>query len=162
MKKLLVIEDDLTSIKILSSSLSNVGELTIKNQIEDGYKSLIESRPDLMLLDLSLPDGNGLDLLRKIQTVDYHLPVIILSGNESENIKVDAFNLGVVDYIQKPYSSLEMRARVERFLKFNFVISDATVIEKGPIKLNIKNHSIQFQVNKEIKTIELTKKEFLL
>ena len=90
MKKLLVIEDDLTSIKILSSSLSNVGEITIKNQIEDGYKSLIESRPDLLLLDLTLPDGNGLDLLKKIHTVDYHLPVIILSGNESENMKVDA------------------------------------------------------------------------
>lgn len=160
MKKILVIEDDTTAIKILSHTLQSIAELTIKNQIKDGRDSLHREKHDLVLLDINLPDGNGLELMENIRYEKKNMfpPIIILSGDEREATKVQAFNLGADDYIQKPYPVLEMRARVERILRTNNV--NPLYITRGPLKLNIQNHTLEIFNEGQHLNEELTAKEY--
>lgn len=112
MKKVLIIEDDL--------SLSNGIILALKNDdccfvqaydLASARKLLTEIQYDLVILDLNLPDGNGLDLLAYIRE-NLDVPVMILTAKDMETDIVTGFELGADDYITKPFSLMVLRARV--------------------------------------------------
>lgn len=161
MKKLLVIEDDPASAKIISTTLCNLGEIEVVDQLKTGKTAYDKNKHDLILLDLNLPDGTGFELLHDFSRVTTNnTPVIIFSSDEREATKVQAFDLGAHDYIQKPYPLLETRARVERVLRAQTMKANDHLLIMGPITLNTQSHVVEIKSDLGFINEELTTKEF--
>jgi DNA-binding response OmpR family regulator len=118
MEKILVIEDNPMVSKSLEFKLSRDGyEVIIA---EDGRvaKEILEKHNfDLILTDLMLPFITGIQLIEHVKAVYPETPIIVLSTSKQEDIIMDAFNLGVEDFITKPFSPNELSVRVKRSLK---------------------------------------------
>jgi len=119
MSDILVIEDDPVIGAILNRFLSHAGHEVQIVQRLGAAREVLDSRDvDLILLDLNLPDGSGLELLRAIRE-DMHstTPVMVLSGMRQEDHIVRGLRLGADDYVTKPFSPLELVARVDRWTR---------------------------------------------
>lgn len=118
MTGILAIEDDWTVRTVLEHTLTSAGyEIDLVPGIEDARQLLAGGRYDLVLLDLNLPDGNGLDLLRDIRKdLGTGVPVLVLSGLRQEEVVVRGLELGADDFVTKPFSPPELLARVSRCL----------------------------------------------
>ena len=118
MAAILAIEDDWTGRTVLEHTLSTAGHrVDAVSGAAEGRERLTAARYDVVLLDLNLPDGNGLDLLREIRR-DHgtNLSVLVLSGMRQEEAVVRGLELGADDYVTKPFSPPELLARVARCL----------------------------------------------
>jgi two-component system phosphate regulon response regulator PhoB len=115
---ILAIEDDWTVRTVLEHTLGSAGhDVDVAPGIIDGRKLLAEGRYDVILLDLNLPDGNGLDLLRDIRNdLGTAVSVLVLTGLRQEDAVVRGLELGADDYVTKPFSPPELLARVGRCL----------------------------------------------
>ncbi len=116
-RQILIVEDDEDTAEVVSTLLNNAGYNTVA--VERGHDALnnIASRPpDLVLLDINLPDINGLDVLRQVRTHSF-LPMIIVSGFTKERDKVNALEAGADDFLAKPFSPEELVARVGALLR---------------------------------------------
>ena len=103
-KKILIIDDSPTVRMVMGSSLESKGYLIISEQTaEKGLMALVEHKPDLILLDLMLPDRSGLDVLKAIKENEEtkHIPVIILTGKDSGEEVIKGKQLGADDYCVK-------------------------------------------------------------
>ncbi len=117
MKKILVIEDNPMVIKSLQFKLTKDGhEVLIAKDGREAMKFLKEANFDLILTDLMLPFVTGKELISYIKKNSPKIPIIVLSTSTQENIIMDAFNMGVDDFITKPFSPNELSLRVKRFL----------------------------------------------
>jgi two-component system KDP operon response regulator KdpE len=115
--KILAIEDDGLIRRLLRSTLVPRGfALTEAQSGLAGLSSLRETPPDLVILDLGLPDLNGLDVLRQIRDVS-NVPVVVLSNTMAVTTKVRALELGASDYITKPFNVDELAARMRVALR---------------------------------------------
>jgi two-component system phosphate regulon response regulator PhoB len=115
---ILAIEDDWTVRTVLEHTLSTAGHrVDTVSGVAEGRERLAAERYDVVLLDLNLPDGNGLDLLWDIRREHgSELSVLILSGMRQEEAVVRGLELGADDYVTKPFSPPELLARVGRCL----------------------------------------------
>ncbi|KAI7253011.1 hypothetical protein KC345_g11425, partial [Hortaea werneckii] len=103
--EILVIDDDVELVALLRESLENQSYyVSIALSAERGLKIFYETKPDLILLDILLPDRSGIDVLNQIigKAKKERIPIIIISGEHSKDIQLYAYSLGVMDYIQKP------------------------------------------------------------
>jgi two-component system phosphate regulon response regulator PhoB len=118
MTGILAIEDDWTVRTVLEHTLKSAGyEVDLVPGISDARQLLAAGHYDLVLLDLNLPDGNGLDLLRDIrEDLGAGVPVLVLSGLRQEEVVVRGLELGADDFVTKPFSPPELLARVSRCL----------------------------------------------
>ena len=119
MSVILVIEDDPVIGAILNRALSHAGHaVEVVHRLSAG-REILESRDvDLILLDLNLPDGSGFEFLRAIrQDMREKTPVMVLSGMRQEEHIVRGLQLGADDYVTKPFSPLELIARVDRWTR---------------------------------------------
>ncbi len=115
--KLLVIEDEKNILGFITALLEAGGYQVVTVQTGNAAQMLFSShRPDLVLLDLGLPDMDGMELLRRIRQTSI-TPVIVLSARSGESDKVAALDLGANDYITKPFGSAELLARVRTALR---------------------------------------------
>lgn len=111
--RVLVVDDEPAILRFLRASLETQGYVVV--EAADGASALQKMRrnaADLIVLDLGLPDMDGLDVIRKIRESGATLPIIILSSRESESAKVAALDLGADDYVTKPFGIDELLARV--------------------------------------------------
>ena len=118
MKKILIVDDDKDMRDILSSLISSEGYETIT--AGDGRKALKEisaHSPDLVLLDIRLPEMDGMKVLEEIKKIDKNLPVIMLTAYEDVKGAVQAMKSGAVDYITKPFDNEEMVLNIKRALQ---------------------------------------------
>jgi DNA-binding response OmpR family regulator len=118
---------------------------------------------DLILLDVSLPDGSGIKLLPKLRESfsDYFVPIIILSGDSDIVTKVAAFGVGADDYIIKPTDPSELRVRIEARLRaVQRMSAEKTLIEFGGVRLDMNKMSVEFNKMGNSVKIELTPFEF--
>ncbi|HET6612964.1 MAG TPA: response regulator transcription factor [Kofleriaceae bacterium] len=116
--RILVVEDDRAIATGLALNLRLEGYAAhIATDGEQAHAEIAEHRPDLILLDISLPKKSGLDLLRDLRTAGDHTPVIVLSAREGEYDKVAALRLGADDYVTKPFALAELMARVAAVLR---------------------------------------------
>lgn len=125
MYKLLIIEDDSIMSKVLSRMFTSE-KYDIKHAatLEDGFKTCLRELPDLVLLDVNLPDGSGLDMCRKMKETQQikHIPIIIMTGDAtSVECKIQGLEAGAEDYVLKPFIADELIARVDGILKRSFL-----------------------------------------
>jgi len=116
MARILVVEDDPVVAKVLEVALRQAGyEVRLARTFLEGEKALQEPF-DALLLDLNLPGGSGLDLLRQLAKGGKGPPVIVLSGLKQERTILEALSLGAWDYLTKPFSPKELVLRLERYV----------------------------------------------
>ncbi len=118
MAAILAIEDDWTVRTVLEHTLGSAGHVVDAVQgVTDGRERLAAGSYDVVVLDLNLPDGNGLELLRDIRREHgATVSVLVLSGMRQEEAVVRGLQLGADDYVTKPFSPPELLARVARCL----------------------------------------------
>jgi two-component system KDP operon response regulator KdpE len=114
---LLLIEDELPILRFLRASLGEEGYRLVEAQSgEKALKLAVQQPPDLVILDLGLPDIDGQDVLRRLREW-LHAPIIILSARDQEQQKVQALDNGADDYLTKPFSTEELLARLRVALR---------------------------------------------
>ncbi|WP_163865091.1 response regulator [Myxococcus eversor] len=118
--RVLVVDDDVKIATICREVLENIGfDVVVAGSLEEGRRSLRERRPDVILLDVTLPDGDGFLFLEEIKAerASGHISVIFISARAETSSKVRALKLGGDDYLTKPFDALELGARVESVLR---------------------------------------------
>ena len=130
-KKLLIIEDDRTLVNGISLALQS-DEICVEQcfDLNSAKKKVLSCNYDLLILDINLPDGSGLDFLR-IFKKDFSTPVILLSANDLEMDIVSGLEMGADDYITKPFSLAIFRARVNTQLKKMVSVSNDRYEQAG-------------------------------
>jgi len=162
-KKILLIEDEPDIRKTLEYNLSREGyDVISTSSLAEGRNSLESNSFSLILLDLMLPDGSGLDLCREIKSdkIFSSIPIIILTAKDDEVDKVVGFELGADDYVTKPFSVRELILRVKAVLKRANVKSENLEVKRqfGDLVIDIDSHEVF--VNNDL--VILTALEFKL
>ena len=119
-KKILILDDKIAIAKIISVYLSNEYEITYFNTPVKGIEWLHAGhRPDLVILDIHMPEMNGDEFLSYIKGngLFNDIPVVVLSGEESSAIRIKMLEEGADDYILKPFNPLELKIRIRKVLK---------------------------------------------
>lgn len=120
----LIIEDEKSICDFIGKTLdSHEYKVTAANNGKDGLALITSSLPDLVLLDLGLPDMDGMDIIRKTREWS-SLPIIVISARTQEKEKVQALDAGADDYITKPFGSFELLARIRTAIRHNNKLSD--------------------------------------
>jgi DNA-binding response OmpR family regulator len=118
MPKILIVEDDPQITKILKLNLRLSGlETEHAGTFQDAWSKINQDHFDLILLDIGLPDGNGLDLCEKIRVSGNDVPVVFLSARTDEASVVKGIKNGADDYLRKPFGLEELKVRVNKFIK---------------------------------------------
>lgn len=118
MKNILVIEDDPDIGNLIRKSLDSAHYTTVvQSSGEEGLKHYKTNHPDMIILDLSLPDLDGMDVCRSIRKTDESTPIFILSARTEEIDRIMGLELGADDYITKPFSVRELKTRVDVFFR---------------------------------------------
>lgn len=134
--KILIIEDEEHINNLLKALLETNGYQVISaNSCQSGKMFFASHRPDLVILDLGLPDFDGMTFLKEIRK-DTLTPVIVLSARNSEKDKVDALNMGANDYVTKPFGSAELVARVRSALRNSWHSSEEGRLPGGKFESN--------------------------
>ena len=162
-QKILIIEDEPDIRKTLEYNISREGyEVISASSLSEGRDKLESASFSLLLLDLMLPDGSGLDLCRELKQDKSlsSMPVIILTAKDDEVDKVVGFELGADDYVTKPFSVRELILRVKAVLKRGERKSDNMEVQRqfGELKIDVDSHEVF--VNDE--QVSLTALEFKL
>jgi two-component system phosphate regulon response regulator PhoB len=162
-QKILIIEDEPDLRKTLEYNISREGyEVISASSLSEGRQKLESASFTLLLLDLMLPDGSGLDLFRELKQDKSlsSMPVIIITAKDDEVDKVVGFELGADDYVTKPFSVRELILRVKAVLKRGERKSDNMEVQRqfGELKIDIDSHEVF--VNDE--QVSLTALEFRL
>lgn len=120
----LIIEDEKSICDFIGKTLdSHEYKVTAANNGKDGLALITSSLPDLVLLDLGLPDMDGMDIIRKTREWS-SLPIIVISARTQEKEKVQALDAGADDYITKPFGTFELFARIRTAIRHNNKLSD--------------------------------------
>lgn len=118
LRRVLVLEDEPRTVEVLDSYLRGDGfETTLCATVEEAFAQLHRAKPDLMILDVSLPDGSGLDVLRETRSSGMRVPAIVLTARGEESDRIVGLELGADDYVTKPFSPREVVARVRALLR---------------------------------------------
>jgi len=162
-QRILLIEDEPDIRKTLEYNISREGfDIVSASSLSDGKKQLDSSSFSLILLDLMLPDGSGLDLCREIKSDKEKLstPIIILTAKDDEVDKVVGFELGADDYVTKPFSVRELILRIKAVLKRGERKQENLEVQRqfGELIIDVDSHEVF--VNNE--SVTLTALEFKL
>ena len=115
---IVVVEDEEQMLKLLAEHLENAGmNVQGYNRCAPALRFLQHNFANLLLLDLTLPDSSGFDLLKELKQQDINIPVIFVTGNTMEHDKVKGLNMGGDDYVTKPFSYPELVARINAVLR---------------------------------------------
>jgi len=161
---LLLVDDDISLREALADGLVIDGfAVHAADNVRQARHQLANKSIDLLLLDLNLPDESGYQLLREIRSadgvegqVDPRLPVILLSGRDSEIDRVRGFELGCDDYIMKPVSFAELRWRIVAILRRMNATAQRNVISVGELRIDRRSRQVTLAGHK----IVLTGKEY--
>jgi two-component system response regulator RegX3 len=126
----------------------------------EGMKTFDAKNPDLVLLDLMLPEVSGTEVCKYIRTKS-NVPIIMLTAKDTEIDKVVGLELGADDYITKPFSTRELLARIKAVLRrgADFEIDSVGAVEGGPIRMDVERHALS--VNGEAVSMPLKEFELL-
>ena len=163
-KKVLIVEDEKNIVDILRFNLQKEGYTTL--EAYDGKAGLelaLGENPDLILLDLMLPVMNGFEVCKTIRDKGLNTPVLIITARETEQDKILGLDLGADDYITKPFSIRELRARVKANIRRMAMVTQAAAPETRANLLDLGRLVIDKGagvVRKDGTDLELTQREF--
>jgi two-component system KDP operon response regulator KdpE len=158
--QVLVIDDEPQILRALRTILSEKKfRVTTASRGEEGLALAAANPPDLIILDLGLPDLSGLEVCSRLRDWT-HTPIIVLSVRDAEQDKVAALDRGADDYLTKPFGIEELLARIRVALRHAAQAqgSKATLISAGPLTINLARH----QVTRDGNEVKLTATEFKL
>lgn len=155
---IVIIDDEVQIRKILSIALESADYKVIEAENgKDGIVQVATNHPQLVILDLGLPDRDGLSVLKELRTWS-KIPVIILSVKNSEEDIVQALDLGADDYLTKPFNTSELMARIRANIRRNIQVEVSTVFTNGNLTIDLASRIVK----KENEELKLTNTEYLL
>jgi len=150
METVLVVDDDAEVRAFLATTLTEQGYRVIEAaSAAQAEEVAVQMRPGVILLDLSLPDGDGLDVLKKVRARTEATPVIVLSARDQDEDKVTALDSGADDYLTKPFSMRELLARVRVALRHagKRATPPDPIITAGPVRIDHERHEVTVDGN---------------
>lgn len=155
-QKVLVIDDEPSIRKLLKTSLGLGGyEVTEASSGNDGIRAVIDDKPDVVLLDLGLPDMNGLEVLKRLREWS-KIPIIVLTVNDADEDKVSALDSGADDYLTKPFSIPELMARIRTATRHSAPQDENSVFKTGALEIDYSARTVKV----EGITVKLTSTEY--
>ena len=140
--RVLVVDDEASIRKFLRASLTAHDYQVYEAATgQDALAAVLAHRPDLMILDLGLPDIEGIEVTRQLREWS-QIPIIILSVREHESEKVAALDAGADDYLTKPFGISELLARMRAALRRRLAESDAPVFTTGELTVDLARHVV--------------------
>ena len=157
--RVLVVDDEPPIRKLLRTGLGTQGYQTLDAPNAKTALELMADKPDLVILDLGLPDMQGLDLLREIRARWEDLPIVVLSSRGDETAKVEALDLGADDYVTKPFGMEELLARIRTALRHKLhVQGERPLFKLGDLSVDL----VRRIVKKGDVVVKLSPKEYEL
>lgn len=153
-KKILLVEDDKKISELVKQSLVNEGYFVDQSfDGESGYYKIIEDQPDLVILDIMMPKMNGYKVCAKVREIGVTTPIIMLTAKSGEYDVEEGLDTGANDYLKKPFSTVELLARIRRLLKTDG--NEKALLEFQDLKIDLNARKV---TSKDLE-IELTKQE---
>lgn len=155
----LVIDDEAAILRFLKPALeANNYEMSSAGTVAEGIKRIASDVPDIVLLDLGLPDGDGKDVIKRAREWS-DVPIIVLSARERETEKIEALDLGADDYINKPFNIGELLARMRTALRHRMQRkAEIPLLRVG----NLEVDAVRHRATRGGAELKLTPKEFEL
>lgn len=154
MEQIFLLEDDTALSRGIRMALCGAErDVILADSIAQAWKELEETQFNLLILDINLPDGSGLDLLRNLRSRGDDTPVILLTANDLEMDEVNGLEAGADDYITKPFSLAVLRARVDAQLRRGSMLQSVSRIETGPFlfdfqRMNFRRDGLAVELSK--------------
>lgn len=154
--KILVIEDDLHIRRLVRAALERAGHAVVEAATAREGLSLVDiDRPDAVLLDLGLPDRDGLEVIQLIRARG-DMPVIVISARDATSEKVAALDLGADDYLTKPFDTEELLARIRTALRNRSAVGGSQIVVAGDVAIDLDHR----RVTRAGVELHLTPKEY--
>jgi two-component system KDP operon response regulator KdpE len=157
--RVLVVDDEVAILRFLKPALeANDYEMVSSGTVAEALRRIAADAPDIVLLDLGLPDGDGKQVIQRAREWS-DLPIIVLSAREREAEKIDALDLGADDYVNKPFQVGELMARMRTALRRRMLRqAQMPLLRVGGVEIDAVRH----RVTRAGAEIKLTPKEFEL
>ena len=141
--KLLVVEDDPNIVELLSASLRFAGfEVRTATSGSEGVAAFTERRPDLVVLDVMLPDLDGFEVIRRMRAEGVRTPVVFLTARDATEDKIRGLTLGGDDYVTKPFSLEELTARIRAVLRRTAGEAASPQLQFADLTLDEETHEV--------------------
>lgn len=157
--RVLIVDDEVAILKFLRPALEASGyDIEVAGTVADAARLIAAKSPDIVVLDLGLPDGDGKDVIRSVREWS-DVPIIVLSARDREIEKIEALDLGADDYVNKPFSVGELLARMRTATRHRMKRNDENpILSVSDIEID----SIRHRVMRGDVEVKLTPKEFEL
>ncbi len=157
--RILVVDDEPAILRFLKPALAaNDYEVSTAGTIVDATKRIASEAPDVVVLDLGLPDGDGKAVIRSVRQWS-DVPIIVLSARDRESEKIEALDVGADDFINKPFGVGELMARVRTAMRHRMQRhAEIPVLKLGEVEID----NVRHRVTRAGQEIKLTPKEFEL
>lgn len=138
--KVLLVDDETTILETVETKLRKEGySVFTATSAEDGMRLYRQAKPDLLILDIMLPQRSGFDLCKAIRK-DSRVPIIFLTARADEGDRVSGFDVGGDDYVVKPFNLAELAARVKALLRRTTGDDPLEIVESGNLKIDPRTH----------------------
>lgn len=155
---ILIIDDNEELLYALEQLLKDASyHVDVAKTIHEGEYSVFEKKYDLILLDWMLPDGSGVDLLSRLRHENIRTPILLFSSKKEIEEKVEALDCGADDYLEKPFSNIELLARIRALLRRESV-QKQTLLQLGDLSIDFSSRSVLILGE----PVKLSSKEFEL
>ncbi|MGE4379152.1 MAG: winged helix-turn-helix domain-containing protein [Candidatus Izemoplasmatales bacterium] len=155
------VEDDINIQNVIKIAMQNSQfEIETFNNAKDLFSSLEHTTPDLLLLDIMLPDLDGLEIIKKLKKSlkTKNIPIMVISAKTSEIDKVIGIDLGADDYLVKPFGVLELVSRSKALLRRQKLDDNDEIVKIDELIINTATYEVFYKQNK----VDFTKKQFQL
>ncbi len=153
----LIVDDEQAIRRLLRTSLSESHNVVEASTGEEGLRLAATNNPGVVLLDLGLPDIDGIEVIKRVRVFS-SAPIIVLSAREQDGDKVIALDAGANDYLTKPFSVAELQARIRVALRASNPATEAPIIEFGDVRVDL----VRREVSRAGNAVHLTPIEFNL
>lgn len=145
---ILIVEDNVQIRNFIAYTLKNEGFCTeISGTAQDAMSALVSKHIDLVLLDLGLPDFDGMEVIKKVREWS-EVPIIVVSARDQDREKADALDAGADDYLTKPFSATELMARIRVALRHLSMLQTNAVkpaLHVGELAIDLEKHQVTLQ-----------------
>ena len=156
--KILIVEDERRLGQFLKQGLSEqTYTVALARSCQEANNAIVETKYDAVVLDLSLPDGDGLDLIREWRASGLNEPVLILSARDTLEDRIKGLDVGSDDYLPKPFSLEELLARLRALLRRQSVSKQA-ILERNGVRFDVISHTVHL----DGEPVDLTNREYAL